>query len=474
MSQLKRKNILLLFSDQHRGDWMPFGSDMGIPEADLLHMSNIRALMDRGTTFVRAATSSPLCVPARACLALGQDYERCGAWSNDFCCPLDRPTVYRVLRDAGYEVSGVGKFDLHKPIMHWGPEGWLPQLGVLGFTCGLENEGKGDAVWAFRHGQPGPYGMFMDARGMMEEYSVDHLRRAKDSLDSAASDISHAEYADDWVTENGLTQLRTLAKLGKPWFLTVNFSGPHDPWDVTPDMKQAWEHTQFPLPENCILDRQRLLGVRQNYAAMLDNIDRNIGLLLEELRQLGQYEDTVIIYSADHGEMLGDRNRFFKSVPYRPSVHIPLVISGPEVLENHICDELVQLHDLAATITDFCGLSMPEGTDARSLRPLATHKDALPIRTYQYSALYPQLREQDAPIPGYESLEHYRKRHLGKGIGWRCVITKEYKYIEYLDGREELYDLRKDPDETADISSQCPDLIVHFRSLAAAHRHTDS
>jgi len=309
---------------------------------------------------------------------------------------------------------------------------------------------------------------------MMEEYSVDHLRRAKDSLDSAASDISHAEYADDWVTENGLTQLRTLAKLGKPWFLTVNFSGPHDPWDVTPDMKQAWEHTQFPLPENCTLDRQRLLGVRQNYAAMLDNIDRNIGLLLEELRQLGQYEDTVIIYSADHGEMLGDRNRFFKSVPYRPSVHIPLVISGPEVLENHICDELVQLHDLAATITDFCGLSMPEGTDARSLRPLATHKDALPIRTYQYSALYPQLREQDSPIPGYESLEHYRKRHLGKGIGWRCVITKEYKYIEYLDGREELYDLRKDPDETADISSQCPDLIVHFRSLAAAHRHTDS
>ena len=71
MSQLKRKNILLLFSDQHRGDWMPFGSDMGIPEADLLHMPNIRALMDRGTTFVRAATSSPLCVPARACLALG-------------------------------------------------------------------------------------------------------------------------------------------------------------------------------------------------------------------------------------------------------------------------------------------------------------------------------------------------------------------------------------------------------------------
>ena len=461
----KRKNILLLFSDQHRGDWMPFRN----PETAFLRMPHIRGLMDRGTTFTHAATNSPLCVPARACLALGQGYEHCGTWNNDYCCPLDRPSVYRVLRDHGYEVSGVGKFDLHKPIMHWG-NGWIDQLGKLGFTRAIENEGKGDAVWAYRHDQPGPYAAHMDAKGLMEGYAVDHLRRAKDSLDALASDIAEEDYADNWVTENGRKQLREMAATGAPWFLTVNFSGPHDPWDVTPRMKAEWEHRDIPLPEGGTLDRQRLLAVRQNYAAMLENIDRNIGILVEDLKALGQYEDTVIIYSADHGEMLGDRDRFFKSIPYGPSVHIPLVISGGGALEGHICHELVQLHDLAATIADFAGLTMPEGTDARSLRPLATRTDAPPIRSFQYAALYPQFREKDDPIPGYEDLDRYRQRHFAKGTGWRSVTTKDHRYIEYLDGRVELFDLNADPGETKNIAYEHPELTARFYEIAARQR----
>ena len=469
MTATRKKNILLLLPDQHRGDWMPFRGALATAVTEQLRMPNIRHLMDRGTTFTRAATNSPLCVPARACLALGQGYERCGAWNNDFCCPLDQPSVYRVLRDGGYEVSAVGKFDLHKPIMHWG-EGWIPQLGDLGFTRGLENEGKGDAVWAFRHDQPGPYAAYMDAKGLMEEYSEDHMRRAKDSLDSAASDIAEEDYADNWVTENARAQLRELAATGAPWFLTVNFSGPHDPWDVTPRMKRDWEEITFPLPENSGLDPQRLLAVRQNYAAMLENIARNIGILMEDLKQLGQYEDTVVIYTADHGEMLGDRDRFFKSVPYTPSVHIPLVISGGGALEGHVCNELVQLHDIAATVTDFCGLTMPEGTDARSLRPLATDPDAEPVRSYQYAALYPHLREKDDPIPGYEDLDRYRQRHFAKGIGWRSVTTGEYRYVEYLDGREELFDLRSDPLETENIAHLHPERTARFYAIAARER----
>ncbi|MBQ3488351.1 MAG: sulfatase-like hydrolase/transferase, partial [Clostridia bacterium] len=412
------------------------------------------------------------CVPARACLALGQGYERCGTWNNDLCCPLDRPTVYSVLRDGGYEVSGVGKFDLHKPIMHWGGNGWIPHLSKLGFTRGLENEGKGDAVWAFGQGQSGPYAAYMDGKGLMESYAEDHLRRAQDPLDAQASDIAEEDYADNWVTENARAQLRELSKTGAPWFLTVNFSGPHDPWDVTPRMKREWEHTDIPLPEGGALDRRRLLAVRQNYAAMLENIDRNIGILIEDLKELGQYEDTVIIYSADHGEMLGDRDRFFKSVPYRPSVHIPLVISGADVLKGHVCHELVQLHDLAATVTDFCGLSMPADTDARSLRPLATTPDAPPVRDWQYAALYPHIREKDGPIPGYEDLDRYRQRHFAKGIGWRSFTTKEYKYVEYLDGRKELFDLRSDPDETTNIAHLHPDLTARFYRLTARQRTT--
>lgn len=226
---MKKKNILFFFSDQHRGDWMPYCAGERPPGTDdlPLRMPNIRFLMEHGTTFTRAATNSPLCVPARACLALGQDYAHCGAWNNDFCCPLDQPTFYSLLRDGGYEVSGVGKFDLHKPIMYWGEHGWIPQLDGLGFTCGIENEGKGDAVWAFQHGQPGPYGRFMDHRGLMEVYCADHLRRAKDPSDSDASDIPEDAYADNWVTKNALSELRTLAQKTSPWFLMLERNSIH-------------------------------------------------------------------------------------------------------------------------------------------------------------------------------------------------------------------------------------------------------
>ena len=201
---MKQPNILLLFPDQHRGDWMP-GAE-GLP----LRMPHLHTLMEGGTTFTRAATNSPLCVPARACLALGQDYERCGAWNNDFCCPLDQSTFYRVLRDGGYQVSGVGKFDLHKPVMYWGENGWLPQLETLGFTRAIENEGKGDAVWAFRNTQPGPYGAFLHERGLMESYCDDHLRRAKDPTDAAFSDTFISKSLPSTLTTSKLPPVRAL------------------------------------------------------------------------------------------------------------------------------------------------------------------------------------------------------------------------------------------------------------------------
>ena len=464
-----QKNILFLFADQHRGDLLP-----GLSGDFPLRMPHLRRLMDRGTTFTRAATNSPLCVPARACLALGRDYENCGTWNNDFCCSLDAPNFYRSLRSAGYAVAGVGKFDLHKPIMYWGRDGWIPQLGQLGFTRAVENEGKGDGVWAWRHGIPGTYGKDMDRRGLMEAYARDHVRRSADPLDSQADDIPEDAYADNWVTQNALSQLKELLRGEHPWFLMVNFSGPHDPWDVTPAMKASWESVSMPVPEDFPGDKGRLEAVRQNYAAMLENIDRCIGVLLEELEASGQREDTVVIYSADHGEMLGDRGRFHKSLPYSPSVHIPLVIEGADILKGRCREELVQLNDLAATFCALGGTVLPGDHDSRDLMPLATREEALPVRDYQYSALYTHLHEKDDPIVGYEDLELYRKRHIPSGdrarASWRSITTERYRYILHpVTGDEELYDLREDPQERRDMASGSPAVLEAMRSLMEAH-----
>ena len=103
-----RPNFLFLLPDQHRADWIGCVTDLP------LRTPNIDRLAAEGTRFTRAMTPSPVCSPARACLDTGMDYDRCGTANNNENTPLDKKTYYQALREAGYQVSGVGKFDLHK------------------------------------------------------------------------------------------------------------------------------------------------------------------------------------------------------------------------------------------------------------------------------------------------------------------------------------------------------------------------
>lgn len=133
-----RLNILFFLPDQHRADWL--WTNPGLP----LHTPNLQALAAMGVTFTRAYTPSPLCAPARACLASGMDYARCRTPDNRHNYPLDLPTYYQALRDAEYRVAGVGKFDLHKDVsdparMDWRLDG-SRLLEEWGFTKGIDEE----------------------------------------------------------------------------------------------------------------------------------------------------------------------------------------------------------------------------------------------------------------------------------------------------------------------------------------------
>ena len=134
-----RPNILFLLPDQHRFDWL--GTNPVLP----LRTPNLDRLGAQGVRFARAITPSPLCAPARACLAAGREYDRCGVPNNKFDYPLSQPTYYQALRDAGYRVAGVGKFDLHKATLDWGLDG-SRLIREWGFTEGIDNEGKMDAI----------------------------------------------------------------------------------------------------------------------------------------------------------------------------------------------------------------------------------------------------------------------------------------------------------------------------------------
>jgi len=139
--------------------------------------------------------------------------------------------------------------------------------------------------------------------------------------------------------------------------------------DITDRMEKRARGIVFPQPNgNTQFPPDVHVAIRQNYSAMVENIDRWVGLYLDELRKRGELENTIIVFSSDHDEMLGDHNRWEKSVPYQQSVSVPLVVAGPGVHKNATSNALVSIMDLAATFLDYASIPVPKDMDSRSLR----------------------------------------------------------------------------------------------------------
>ena len=440
-------NFLFFLPDQHRPDWL------GVNKALPLRTPNLDALAARGVRFTRAYTPSPLCAPARACLASGRAYGACRVFGNRQDYPLDLPTYYQRLRDGGCRVAGVGKFDLHKDLtkpLFWGLDG-SRLLSEWGFTEGIDNEGKMDGSNSYLSSgrQPqGPYLHFLEQRGLADLYVAEHGRR-KECMSAYTTALPDEAYCDNWLSENGLRFLRGFPQ-GQPWHLAVNFTGPHGPMDVTAPMRDRWKDVPFPPPhDNAHEDREGLLRVRQNYAAMIENIDRQVGRFLAMAEERGELDDTIVVYSSDHGEMLGDHSRGGKGTWYEPSSGIPLIVAGPGVRKGHVSDALVSLHDLAATFLDYAQLGPLPASDARSLRPLlesATDEH----RQFIYSGLFdPDLH------------------------GWDMIVEGRHKLVR-TDERFLLYDLESDPNEDCDLADREPEAVERLRTRFALRRGPDA
>ncbi|MCL2833426.1 MAG: sulfatase-like hydrolase/transferase [Treponema sp.] len=418
-----KPNFLFLFPDQHRGDWMPYNDNVFKilqTEKPQIRMPNVGNLMRKGTSFYRCITPSPLCAPARACLASGRHYENCRVPGNEFDYPVDMESFYSVLRDNGYSVGGTGKFDLHKVALDWGLDGWVDDLGKIGFTAGIDSEGKWDAIQSLKKEPPGPKGpymKFLKDNGLLDDHVKDMMtRRGPDNRYNVnPTTLPDYAYGDNWAGSNGVRMLHNFPK-DKPWFLQVNFPGPHEPWDITKSMKERWKDAVLPAADRGVPENAAALGkVRQNYAAMLENIDAQIGLLLDEVEKRGETDNTIFIYSSDHGEMLGDVGLFFKSLPDRASVHIPLVFAGKGIRENTVSGALAELTDLPATILDFAGITV-KFHEAVSMRSVLNGKT-----------------------------DEYRDCVQSALADWKVVIDKRYKTIFRNGKAERKYDTLNDP-----------------------------
>jgi arylsulfatase A-like enzyme len=188
-------------------------------------------------------------------------------------------------------------------------------------------------------------------------------------------------------------------------------------------MQELYAGETFPLPNgNDQFSDEEHQEVRRNYSAMVENIDRNVGLYLDLLEERGELENTLIIYSSDHGEMLGDHNGWSKSLPWHESASVPMVISGPGVQKGVTCDLPTTNLDVTATSLDYAKLDIPDDMDSRSLRNLLEGK----TKTHR-----------EVVLSG-----------LGK---WRLAYDGRYKYVEGFEDTPQLFDLNEDPNENNNL-----------------------
>ena len=433
----KRPNILFFFPDQHRFDWL--GTNPLLP----LKTPNLNALAERGVRFTRAFCPSPLCAPSRASIASGKEYDRCGVENNKFDYPLSQTTFYERLRDTGYHVAGCGKFDLHKGSPTWGLNG-KHLLTEWGFSDGIDNAGKWDAVNNYRKDSipKDPYMAFLKEKGLAETHVADFLKRRASKYHAATfpTPLPEDGYCDNWIGKNGLDLMKDFPE-DKSWFLQVNFAGPHDPWDITERMDEISRGRDFPQPNRCEqFTPEEHVAVRQNYSAMVENIDRWLGIYVEELRMRNELDNTLVLCSSDHGEMLGDHNLWAKNVPYQPSVGVPLIIAGPGVQKGFVSDALVSTMDLHATFLDFAGVPRPDDLDSLTLTPL---------------------------LKG-ETDTH--RQFVSSGLDeWRLVFDGHYKLIRGF-VEPMLFDLENDPLENKNIAGSAPEVIEQLSRFIISHR----
>ena len=430
--QGRRPNLLYLLPDQWRFDWLS-----GNPELPI-HTPNIDALASRGIRFTKASVASPLCAPSRACLATAAEYDLCGVGSNSNDFPTRRDTYYKRLQAAGYWVAGCGKLDLAKRENNQGVDG-RRHMEEWGLTAMINNAGKGDAIARNGADDPhDPYMAYLKRLGLSHMHADDFARRRGEGGYTATfpTALSDEAYCDNWVGRTGLDLMKQFPA-GQPWHLVVNFVGPHDPEDITVRMEKTVRDRRFRQPNASTQYAPDVHNaIRQNYTAMVENLDRWVGIYMDELKRRGELDNTLVVFSSDHGEMLGDHDRWGKRVPYEASLCVPLVVAGPDVKGGQRSDALVSHIDIGATFLDYGGGSNVEGQTARSIRPLLqgrakTHRD-----------------------------------YISAGLlEWRLVHDQQYKLVRGFENETKLFDVLADPFENTNIAAKAPDIVARMSKL---------
>ncbi|MGH9672651.1 MAG: sulfatase family protein [Bryobacteraceae bacterium] len=439
------KNVLFLLSDQHKPSALSLLGDhhARTPHIDSLARSGIR--------FENAYCSNPVCTPSRASILTGLYTHQHRTWNNATPWPFEIRTMAHHFSRGGYITGLVGKMHFVDAQTHGFDfrldfNDWFQYLGpktkLYAEELGRANSGSGlpqiDDLWR-DFGDP-----WIGARELDDRKGSVHIGRA--------SKIPERDHFENFVARETIRFLRRFGRQ-HPFFLISSYLKPHDPF-MPPDRFAAmFPPEKMTVPETygkVNLDRvpveiRRRIGVdspnpdirdpeaaRRRIAMYYGNVahlDDCLGQVLAVLRELDLEKDTAVLYSSDHGEMLGEHGLWHKFVFYDPSAGVPLIFRVPGMTSPGArCAAPVSQVSLLPTLLEMCGIDVPSGLGAGSLVPF----------------LRDPARRADGPVYSEFALRTKNARAMIREGNW--------KYSHYSSDTPELYNLRADPQEMNNLA----------------------
>ena len=432
-----RPNLIFIMPDQLRYDFLSCNG------ATFIDTPHIDSLADQGVRYERAYSTSPICVPARAMLLTGMNALKNGVtdngqWLRPDLAEMGIRTWPEMLADQGYYTAAIGK-------MHF-----YPWDITQGFQYRVAAE---DKRWLHVRDE---YYHYLTEHGYRKLHGDEHDGYLE-NRGAIVNKIPWEHSVDHFVGQEACRFLRNYSQEA-PFAMMVGFPGPHCPYDPNMEYLENIDPESMPaaIPEapgaapgvrQATIDSNRRpwngvdyteftdahkQKIRAHYAALVKQIDHEIGQLLDTLRELDLIDNTIIIFASDHGDYLGDHNLIGKGTFFEGSIHVPMIVRMPGMTAGRVSDALVELGDVTATLLHFAGCAIPAYMDS-------------------------------IPLPGL-GIESRNGREYSVGVvsdGW-MIYDGRWKLTKYATGEQLLFDIENDPHEQHNLIDQHP---ANYREL---------
>ena len=371
-----RPDVLVILTDQ----WNPRYLSWDDPQ---VRTPNLDEIAREGMIFDACYTTSPVCVPARVSLITGLYSHNAGhsVWGNvtNYYVPPESAPMFRDIQRAGYTTSQIGK-------LHWmsGPA-WHREFKTmdeyyraLGLDFTVSGNGPVD-----NPADDSAYAQYLKKLGVLDAVAADmRARYVKSQYEPRASLVNPEDYHDTFHTGVAV-ELIGRQPQGKPLCVVVSLHSPHPPFDAPGEFATMFDPQKLTLPGNVpqslkregqTIDRAELRRMLANYLGKIALVDQCVGRLVAALKTRGTWDNTLVLFTADHGEMMGAHGVMSKGRFYEESARVPLVVRWPGRVKTGRTKALAQMADVYPTIVEAIGGDLTPGRFAKSLLPVATGK----------------------------------------------------------------------------------------------------